>query len=61
MNNLKGSMLSKNEAFFVVGLNILLIKVTHLFVYKSFMYIYMQLFSYCSRTKYCRFLIKGEE
>lgn len=32
-------MLSKNEAFFVVGLNILLIKVTHLFVYKSFMYI----------------------
>lgn len=52
MNNLKGSMLSKNEAFFVVGLNILLIKVhvTHLFVYKSFMYIYMQLFSYCSRT-----------
>lgn len=53
MNNLKGSMLSKNEAFVVVDLDILLIKVTHLFVYKSYTYIYMQLFSYCSRTWYC--------
>lgn len=61
MNNLKGSMLSKNEAFVVVDLDILLIKVTHLFVYKSYTYIYMQLFSYCSRTWYCGFLIKCEE
>lgn len=54
MNNLKGSMLSKNEAFVVVvDLDILLIKVTHLFVYKSYTYIYMQLFSYCSLTWYC--------
>lgn len=37
-------MLRKNEAF-VVDLDILLIKVTHLFVYKSYTYIYMQLFS----------------
>lgn len=35
-------MLSKNEAFVVVvDLDILLIKVTHLFVYKSYTYIYM--------------------
>lgn len=61
MNNLKESMLSKNEAFVVVDLDILLIKVTHLFVYKSYTYIYMQLFSYCSRTWYCGFLIKREE
>lgn len=53
MNNLKGSMLSKNEAFVVVDLDILLIKATHLFVYKSYTYIYMQLFSYCSLTWYC--------
>lgn len=46
-------MLRKNEAFVVVDLDILLIKVTHLFVYKSYTYIYMQLFSYCSRTWYC--------
>lgn len=46
-------MLRKNEAFVVVDLDILLIKVTHLFVYKSYTYIYMQLFSYCSLTWYC--------
>lgn len=35
-------MLHKNEAFVVVvDLDILLIKVTHLFVYKSYTYIYM--------------------
>lgn len=33
-------MLRKNEAF-VVDLDLLLIKVTHLFVYKSYTYIYM--------------------
>lgn len=41
MYNLKGSMFSKNEAFFVVDLDFLLIKVTHLFVYKYYMYINM--------------------
>lgn len=46
-------MLSKNEAFVVVDLDILLIKATHLFAYKSYTYIYMQLFSYCSLTWYC--------
>lgn len=41
MNNLKGSMLSKNEVFVVVDLDILLIKVIYLFVYKFYTYIYM--------------------
>lgn len=40
MNNLKGSMLRKNKVF-VVDLDILLIKVIYLFVYKFYTYIYM--------------------